>query len=267
MSDWDHATDTRFYDYYRAASLSVSTIRRIYSIRDVVLRVAQTDRSARRPLKVADIGCGAGTQSIMWAEVGHRVYGLDVNEPLLHLARERAVQTGYPIDFQVGSASKLPWPDGSMDVCLALELLEHVADWRTCLSEFSRILGPRGILFLTTTNKLCPVQQEFRLPMYSWYPGALKHYFERLAVGRRPDLVNFAKYPAVNWFTYYGLREELVARGFGTFDRFDLMDLSKKGPFGRAAVLSIRALPPLKWLAHVATSGTTVLAIKGENGQ
>ena len=31
------------------------------------------------------------------------------------------------IEVQVGSAVKLPWADESMDVCLVIELLEHVA--------------------------------------------------------------------------------------------------------------------------------------------
>jgi 2-polyprenyl-3-methyl-5-hydroxy-6-metoxy-1,4-benzoquinol methylase len=39
---------------------------------------------------VADIGCGAGTQSIMWAQKGHEVHGLDINAQLVELAAKRA---------------------------------------------------------------------------------------------------------------------------------------------------------------------------------
>ena len=157
--------------------------------------------------KVLDVGCGAGALSLLWADAGHRVHGLDVNEPLLSLARERAEREGKSIEFKLGSATQLPWSDRSMDVCMVPELLEHVAEWQTCLREFVRILRPGGVLLLTTSNKLCPVQQEFNLPLYSWYPGPIKRYFERLAVTSRPDLANFAKYPAVHWFSYYGLRD------------------------------------------------------------
>ena len=86
-------------------------------------------------LDVADIGCGAGTQSFLWAELGHNVHGLDVNQPLLEVARQRAGESRCSIDFQLGSATELPWADQSMDVCLLLELLEHVSEWQACLQE------------------------------------------------------------------------------------------------------------------------------------
>ncbi len=92
------------------------------------------------------------------------------------------------------------------------ELLEHVEDWQTCLNEAVRALRPGGALYLSTTNALNPVQDEFELPFYSWYPGFLKRHYERLAVTTRPELVNHAKYPAVHWFTFFGLKPYLRAR-------------------------------------------------------
>jgi 2-polyprenyl-6-hydroxyphenyl methylase/3-demethylubiquinone-9 3-methyltransferase len=261
---WDHTSHERFYDYYAKASQSAEAVQRFRSIQDCVLRIwVEEGKDVEQPLEVADIGCGAGAQSMIWAERGHHVHGLDVNEPLLQLARERARRAGFTIDFQVGSAVKLPWADGSMDICLLLELLEHVAEWQACLNEAVRILRPGGILFLTTSNKLCPVQQEFTLPAYSWYPAPLKRYYERLAVTSRPALVNFARYPAVNWFSFYSLRRVLAAQGFRALDRFDVMDLSKKGALAKLIVFAVRAVSVLRYCAHVATPGTMVVAIKG----
>jgi 2-polyprenyl-6-hydroxyphenyl methylase/3-demethylubiquinone-9 3-methyltransferase len=263
VSTWDHSSHERFYDYYAKASQSQKTLQRFRSIRDCVLKVVDRSQFERRPLEIADIGCGTGTQSMMWAELGHNVHALDVNEPLVKLARERSAKGGYVIDFQVGSAVEMPWADASMDVCLVPELLEHVAEWKTCLNECTRILGRGGVLFLTTTNKLCPIQQEFNLPLYSWYPAPFKRHFEHIAVTTRQDLANFARYPAVNWFTFYSLRAALVRSGFQCLDRFDVMDLSKKSTLAKLIVGSVRAVPVLRWLAHVATPGTIVVAIKG----
>jgi 2-polyprenyl-3-methyl-5-hydroxy-6-metoxy-1,4-benzoquinol methylase len=257
---WDNSTDPRFYDYYAAASQTTETLRRFRSIRDCILRIV--DQAG--PLDVADIGCGAGTQSILWAELGHRVYGLDVSEPLLKLARERALRSGLPIQFQLASASELPWPPQSMDVCLVVELLEHVAEWEICLNEFTRVLRPEGVLLLTTSNKLCPIQQEFNLPLYSWYPGSLKRHFERLAVTTHPQLANYARYPAVNWFSFYSLRNVLSRNGFRCLDQFDTMDLPNKSEIKQFAVRCIRGVPLLRWLAHVATPSTVVIGIKKE---
>ncbi len=264
-SSWDHTSHERFYEYYTKASQSPEALQRFRSIQKCVLRVLEKGRGATGSLEVADIGCGAGTQSMIWAELGHQVHGLDVNEPLAELARERSAKSGYTISFQVGSAVELPWADESMDVCLLLELLEHVADWKTCLEECVRVLKPAGVLFMTTSNKLCPIQQEFNLLLYSWYPAPLKRHIERLAATTRPDLANFARYPAVNWFSFYSLRAVLAARGFQCLDRFDVMDLSGKNALGRLIVYSVRAAPLLRWLAHSATPGTTVVAIKGSS--
>ena len=45
---------------------------------------------------------------------------------LLELAKQRAAEACYSITFQLGSATHLPWPNDSLDVCLMVELLEHV---------------------------------------------------------------------------------------------------------------------------------------------
>ena len=263
---WDHSSDERFYEYYAKASSSKEALQRFRSIRDCVLRTVERGGSAAHTLEVADIGCGAGSQCLLWAELGHHVHGLDVNEPLLNLARERSGRLNHAIDFRLGSATKLPWADESMDVCLLLELLEHVLDWQPCLEECRRVLRPHGILVLTTTNKLCPSQQEFNLPVYSWYPARLKRYFEHLSLTTRPELANYAKYPAVNWFSFYSLRSDLAKRGLESMDRFDVMDLPNKHAWVRAAVHCIRAVPPLRWLGHVATPGTMVFAVKSSRG-
>ncbi|MFA9460978.1 class I SAM-dependent methyltransferase [Thiohalorhabdus sp. Cl-TMA] len=260
-ADWDHSSDPRFVDYYARQSLTEENRERLERIRDDVLWAFP--RQARGgPLEVVDIGCGPGAQSQMWADSGHSVHGLDVNEELVDLARKRAESEGQDIEFVVGSATELPWESGSMDVCLVPELLEHVPFWRACLDEFARILRPGGVLFLSTNNRLCPVQEEFNLPFYSWYPRPLQRHFENLAQTTRPDLANYATYPAVNWFTFYGLRRDLRERGFRSYDRFDTSDASQKGTAGRMALTAIDRVPPVRFLAHALTPYTRIVAVK-----
>ena len=176
-----HDSDERFTEYYAHASQSAVTLQRIRSIRDSTLRVASAHGLSKPVLDVADIGCGAGTQSFLWAELGHNVHGLDVNQPLLELARQRAGESRCVYRFSARFRNEACHGQiESMDVCLLLELLEHVSEWQACLSECARVLRRGGILVLTTSNKLCPFQQEFNLPLYSWYPNLLKRYFERL---------------------------------------------------------------------------------------
>src|SRR5262249_9149262 len=79
-----------------------------------------------RVLSVADIGCNNGVQVEMWAAHGHIVHGLDIDADRVEAARGRAARRGLSFDLHVGLAESLPWPDESMDICLAVEVLEHV---------------------------------------------------------------------------------------------------------------------------------------------
>lgn len=259
---FDHSSHQEFYEYYAKQSQDPGALVRLQGIVKVVLRVLGKRASEDPPLNVLDVGCGAGTLTMLWAKAGHHAHGLDVNAPLLALAQERAEKDGLQAEFRVGSATDLPWPAETMDVCVVPELLEHVAEWERCLDEACRVLRPGGVLYISTSNKLCPKQNEFNLRFYSWYPGFLKRRYERLAVTTRPDIANYAKYPAVNWFTYFQLRDELLKRGCVAQDRFDLMRRADAGWLRRSIPALMGAVPPLRWIGHVLTPYTVLAARK-----
>lgn len=258
---WDTGSHEDFYKYYEQQSLSRETLDRFRSTCITLLRLFDTSGGGRK-LDVLDVGCGAGAQSLFWLERGHSYCGVDINEPLIQLARDRAQQQKLDARFDVGTATALPCADSSIDICLLPELLEHVADWKSCVDEAVRVLRPHGLIYINTSSKLCPQQQEFKLPLYGWYPERLKRYFERRAVTDWPGVANFAKYPAVNWFSYYDLRNYLVPKGFTCVDRFDIIDSRDKDLVGRAALGALRAVPLLRFFGHIATPYTLVVARK-----
>lgn len=265
MSDHrDHSSHEVFSSYYEEKSARPDFVERFRSLQKTITNFLSGRGKGAKLLDVLDVGCNAGTQCMVWAELGHRVHGVEINQPLLEVAKKRAKAIGATIEYKLGSAMQLPWPDHSMDVCLAIELLEHVPQWMDCIREFARVLRPGGVLFITTSNRLCPKQEEFNLPAYSWYPPAVKKHCERLAITNKPELVNYVKYPAVNWFTPYQLTKYLASIGFDTFDRFDLINLEARGPVVRLVVLCIRRMAPLRFFGHVCTQGTILLAQKQE---
>lgn len=259
---FDHSCDPAFFAYYAELSESATTRQRFETVRDKALKALAARRPGHGPLQVLDVGCNAGTQCRLWAQLGHEVTGLDVNAPLLELARERAAKDGLTIQFDVGSATELPYGDARFDVCLMPELLEHVPDWQACLNEAVRVLRPGGLLYLSTTNALCPQQQEFNLPLYSWYPGFLKRRYEKLAITTRPELANHARYPAVHWFTPYGLARWLGQRKMDCLDRFDLIETAGRPLVQRAVVWALRSIAPLRFVGHVFTAGTSLMGFK-----
>lgn len=262
-----HANDPRFVAYYEAASATERAHARAASIMATVLRVRRERGFETAALAVADIGCNAGTQSRCWLEAGHRVSGIDISRDLVELARERNEPYAARADFQVGSAARLPWSDHSFDVCLLPELLEHVDDWASCLSEAARVLRPRGSLYLSTTNVLCPVQQEFSLPLYSWYPGWVKKRFVQRAMTDSPQLANFASYPAVHWFSPYRLKRFLENLSVEALDRFDVVDLGAQSQLGRLALYCIRGVRLLRLIGHVLTPSTVLIGFKDASAQ
>jgi ubiquinone/menaquinone biosynthesis C-methylase UbiE len=258
---WDTGSHEDFYKYYEQQSLTPQTVARFQAATETLLRI-YGPLPAGRKLDVLDIGCGAGTQSRFWIQGGHRYWGVDINEPLIQLARQRVTALGVDARFDVGSATELPCGDNTVDICQMPELLEHVADWQACLNEAIRVLRPGGLIYISTSSYLCPKQSEFILPLYSWYPRVLKRYFERRAVTDRPDLANYAKYPAVNWFSFYSLRRYLEPKGFRCLDRFDVVDVKGKGLAARMVLSALRGVFPLRLLGHVATPYSLVVAKK-----
>lgn len=257
-----HATPEKFVSYYAQASANEKALERSRSIMNAVLRTRRRQGAALTGLEIGDVGCNAGTQSLVWARNGHSVHGIDISSELVALARQRAEEQGLEVEFCVGDAVRLPWDSASLDVCLMPELLEHVPEWAPCLDECARVLKPGGTLYLTTTNRLCPKQQEFELPLYSWYPSALKRRYERLAVTTRPELVSHAKYPAVHWFTFYQLRDALNTRGLDAADRFDILDSAAKPALARLAIYALRHSTTLRLIGHILTPYTVVMGTK-----
>jgi 2-polyprenyl-6-hydroxyphenyl methylase/3-demethylubiquinone-9 3-methyltransferase len=261
-TDTASASAPEFVRYYEAASVTPATLERFNSVKATVGRMLALDNSRKPPLSMLDIGCGAGTQCILWARDGHRVHGIDISAELIDVGIARAREISLPIDLRSGTATDLPWPDASMDVCLLPELLEHVAAWEKCLDEAVRVLKPGGVLYASTTNSLCPKQDEFDVPFYSWFPGPIKRRYEQLAVTTRPELVNHAKYPAVNWFTFGKLRRALDVRAVDCRDRFEVGDTDGRGATASLVVGLLKRSAVARSLARFVTPYTIVLGVK-----
>lgn len=258
----DHGNRREFIDYYLEASASRAAVERSRAIMASVNAVlARHGRTEGEPLHVADIGCGPGAQSAVWLEEGHHVHGLDVSEAFVEEARARLGQSPLA-EFELGSATALPWDDASMDVCILPELLEHVAEWESCLQEAARVLKPGGLLFVSTTNTLCPKQCEYKLPLFSWYPGFVKRRFAEIATDTWPWVAGYATYPAVNWFTYPGLLRYISDMGFTVYDRFQLATI--RGVSGWKGLL-VGAIASSRWTrtpAYFASASSLVIAVK-----
>lgn len=102
--------------------------------------------------RVLDIGCGSGYGSAELAKVAGSVVGLDASdEAVKHAAGSYAAPQ---LTFRTGDASHLPFDDGSFDLVIAFEVIEHLEDWQSLLNEAKRVLTSRGQLMVSTPNRL-----------------------------------------------------------------------------------------------------------------
>jgi len=99
------------------------------------------------PARVADLGSGTGTLSVLLAEHGYAVDGVDVSPEMVRLAREKAA--GVPdVRFVVGDASAPPLEAGTYDAVLCRHVLWAMPDPAAALARWVDLLAPDGRLLL-----------------------------------------------------------------------------------------------------------------------
>jgi 2-polyprenyl-6-hydroxyphenyl methylase/3-demethylubiquinone-9 3-methyltransferase len=104
-------------------------------------------------LKVLDIGCGGGILSEEFALMGCDVSGVDISLASIRTAAEHASSGHLDIHYYVGSAQALPIRSESFDVVVCCDVLEHLRELETALSEASRALKTGGLYFFDTINR------------------------------------------------------------------------------------------------------------------
>lgn len=126
------------------------------------------DRLAIGPgTAVIDVGCGAGRHSFEAYRRGADVVAFDQNaedlndvDTILAAMKEQGEVPGSAWAEAVkGDALELPYADGTFDVVIASEILEHVTEDDRAVAEFIRVLKPGGTLAVTVPRwlpeKLC----------------------------------------------------------------------------------------------------------------
>lgn len=105
----------------------------------------------RPGLRYLDVAGGTGDIAfrIMKKAPGADITVFDLNEHMLNVGRDRAIDRGWPSDFEwvTGNAETLPFPDNSFDVYTIAFGLRNVTRIDTALKEAARVLRPGGRFF------------------------------------------------------------------------------------------------------------------------
>ncbi|MYT72831.1 MULTISPECIES: class I SAM-dependent methyltransferase [unclassified Streptomyces] len=151
-----------------------------HGLRDPGVRAAWAERLGgwlpEAPGAVLDLGCGTGSLSLLAAERGHRVTGIDSAPRMLELARRKLADRA--AEFHLGNAAEPPVRPGAYDVVLVRHVLwtlpgpeDVLRHWLTLLRPAGRLvliegvwgeLNPVGIPADRITGTLAPLVREVR---------------------------------------------------------------------------------------------------------
>lgn len=148
-------------DYWAAAARTT----------DVLIADAALDRSSY----VLDVGCGCGNFLIEVAKrVGCRGEGLDLSQERIGFAKTSLAkenqQRGLGIGFRVGSATGMPYGEGTFSHVVSQDALCLVPDKPRTHAEMFRVLQPGGLLAFS----------DFLQPKEEVSERARKHVFDRV---------------------------------------------------------------------------------------
>jgi SAM-dependent methyltransferase len=121
---------------------------------------------------VLDLGSGGGIDVLLSAgRVGPegKVYGLDMTDEMLALARENQRKARVTnVEFLKGEIEHIPLPDNSVDVIISNCVINLSADKDRVLSEAFRVLKPGGRFAVSDVATRGPMLPEIRERVFLW---------------------------------------------------------------------------------------------------
>lgn len=125
--------------FLRAAGFRVH-----YILKDCLIGQAFGALGLRQGAKVLDVGCGRGVLlDRLGASYGTIGFGIDVSAESLKQARQEAQSGIHPAR---SDARRIPFADGSFDLVVSMDVLEHIPDSNRAIDEMARVMRPGGTL-------------------------------------------------------------------------------------------------------------------------
>lgn len=106
----------------------------------------------KKRLKILDVGCGSGFFTILMAQQGHEVIGVDLTADMITRARELAAEEKADCTFQVMDAENLEFADEAFDMVISRNLTWTLPDAERAYSEWLRVLKKGGCLLNFDAN-------------------------------------------------------------------------------------------------------------------
>ena len=138
------------------------------------------------PARVADLGCGTGSLSLLLAELGYDVQGVDLSPAMVERAIAKRGDAVTPT-FRVGDAAHPPL-EGAFDVVLCRHVLWALPDPVAVLTRWAGLLTDGGRLVLVegrwSTGAGLTAAETLSLLAHSGRAAVVRHLPEAAFWGR-----------------------------------------------------------------------------------
>ena len=115
-----------------------------------------------RGKRLLDLGCGAGENSVYFAQKGANCVAADYSPGMVEVALKLAAANGVSIEGHTANAMALDFADNTFDIVYASNLLHHIPDPKIALKEMHRVLKPGGKACFWDPLKHNPVINVYR---------------------------------------------------------------------------------------------------------
>jgi len=170
------------------------------------------------PVRILDVGGGAGVYSYWLKQLGHEVHLVDPSPVNLENAETKGKEIGLKLDSaHLGLADKIPQPSESFDVVLFLGPLYHLTEKEEriiALKEASRVLKKGGIIFTAAISRYASLFDGFTRDLVadSLFLPILRQ--DLINGQHRNDTNNFEYFTTAFFHHPTELKDEMLEAGF-----------------------------------------------------
>lgn len=166
----ENTPEGNFYDKYNSKNIIEKTIMKNF-FNNIKIAIDSIEFSS-----MLDVGCGEGyiTEFIYQIRQCNKIEGIDISPRIIEEAALRIPLA----KFSIGSALSIDRPDGSYEIVVASEVLEHLTEPDTALKEIFRVTSKYALVSVPNEPvwRICNMARGKYIGDLGNTPGHIQHW-------------------------------------------------------------------------------------------